>query len=409
MSPGFAKLEGGLRSKVAKADVGSFYANLASQGVDLLGWADPYYVGPAIPPHVAKATVESIESGRASHYTMPIGDLELRAEVSKKLRANNGFDADPERNIIITPGSDSGLFYAISPFIQSGDEVLIPDPSYPNNFVVPELLGGIPVRVPLREEIGYQIEVEEFRKRLTPRTKMVILTQPNNPTATVFRRECLTELARFIIENDLVLVVDQAFEDHVFDDIEFVTMAALPGMWERTLSVFSLSKGMGLSGFRVGYIVADEDVMDVLYGGAVSVVGATCTASQIGAMAALREQDFIDRYRSINDARRRLVYEALGDIPGVSMQMPECGFISWVNVSSLGDSTEIADLLIRDAKVAVNDGKAYGEGGAGHLRIVHGAIADEDRMRASLERVRSTLLNLAASKGLVSRGVSGRG
>lgn len=401
MSPGFAKLEGGLHSKVAKADVGSFYANLAKHGVDLLGWADPYYTGSPIPAHVARAVIEAIESGKATHYTMPIGDLELRAEVAKMLRARKGFPADPERNIIITPGSDSGLFYAIAPFIQSGDEALIPGPSYPNNFVVPELLGGVPVHVPLREETGYQLDISEFQKRLTPKTKMVILTHPNNPTATVFRREGLVELARFIVENDLVLVVDQAFEDHIFDGIELVDPAMLPGMWERTLSVFSLSKGMGLSGFRVGYIVADEDVMDVLYGGAVSVVGATSTASQAGAIAALRDLSFVDSYREVNDNRRKLVYEMLHDIPGVSMRMPECGFISWVNVSRLGDSTEIADLLIRDAKVAVNDGKAYGKGGAGHLRIVHGAIADEDRARASLGRVRSVLLNLAASKGLV--------
>jgi aspartate/methionine/tyrosine aminotransferase len=272
MSPGFAKLEGGLRSKVAKADVGSSYARLAEQGVDLLGWADPFYADPLPPPQVVDATVGFIKSGKASHYTMPIGDLQLRIEVAKKLKTQNSISADPERNIMITPGSDSGLFYAIAPFIEPGDEVMVPDPSYPNNFVVPELMGGVAVRVPLSEDSGYQLDVEEFRKRLTPKTKMVVLTHPNNPTATVFRREGLMELARFIVANDLVLVVDQAFEDHIFDGIEYVNMATLPGMWERTLSVFSMSKGMALSGFRVGYIVADDDVMDVLYGGAVSVV-----------------------------------------------------------------------------------------------------------------------------------------
>jgi aspartate/methionine/tyrosine aminotransferase len=109
----------------------------------------------------------------------------------------------------------------------------------------------------------------------------------------------------------------------------------------------------------------------------------------------------MERYQAANDSRRKLAFEALHDIPGVSMRMPECGFISWVNVSGLGDSTEISELLIREAKVAVNDGKAYGDGGVGHLRIVHGSIADETKIRASLGRVRSVLLGRAASRGLV--------
>jgi len=391
MTPAFAKLEGGLFSAVEKADVGGSYAVLAEKGVTLMGWADPFYPDPSIPEHVMAAAVDSLRSGFPSHYTMPIGNLELRREIANKLRRDNGIDADPERNVLVTPGSDSGLFYAMMPFVGPGDEVMVPDPSYPNNFLNPALFGGVTVSVPLREEEGYQPDVSEFRKRLTKKTKMVVLTHPNNPTTTVFRRKHLEELAAFIVENDLILVVDQAFENTIFDDIEYVNMAGLPGMWERTVTVFSISKGMGLSGFRVGYAVACDAIMDVLYGGCVSVLGATNTMAQVAAIAALRNDAFVAEYNAIHDRRRTRVFELLGEVRGVRMQRPESGFYSWVNVSSLGDSSDIASHLLNAARVAVNDGKNYGSQGAGHIRIIHGSLGDEGRAIDAIVRIRDAL------------------
>lgn len=400
MSPAFAKLQGGLFAKVTKADVGNSYLELISKGVSPMGWADPFYPDGRMPEHILKATIECIETGMASHYTVPVGNPELRREIAKKLKAFNGIDADPDRNILITPGSDSGLFYAMLPFIQPGDEVMVLDPSYPNNFLNVELMGGSVVRIPLREDNGYQPVIDDFKQRLTDKTKMVLLTHPNNPTTTVFRRRHLEELARFTVENDLVLVVDQAFEDTVFDNLEYVNIATLPGMWERTVSVFSISKGMGLSGFRVGYVVADDHIMDVLYGACVSVLGATNTAAQIGAIAALKDSGFINSYREIYDGRRKFAYEVFNSIPGVSMLMPESGFYSWINISRLGDSSEICEFLIKDAKVAVNDGKAYGLEGKGHIRVIHGALSNEEQAFDSLLRMKKSLERLAKDKGI---------
>ena len=399
MIPAFQKTQGGLFSKVEKADVGDVGEKLAS-GVAFLSWADPFYPNASMPAHVAQAMIDSINGGTAEHYTMPIGNLELKRALAKRLKQYNGLDVVPERNILITPGSDAALFYAMLPFINDGDEIMIIDPSYPNNFQNAEILGGKIVRVPVYEKDGYQFHIEAFESRLTPKTKMVVLTNPNNPTTVSYRRRNMEQLAEFIVRNDLVLVVDQAFEEPVFDGIEMVTAAALPGMWERTVSVFSISKGLGLSGLRVGYIVADDHIIDKLYGAAVTVLGAANTSAQIGAIAALKDPSFAADFYQHFDKRRHLVYQYLHDIPGVSMRLSESGFLSWIDVSRLGTEQEVSDYLLEHAKVALNIGTPYGNEGRGHLRIVQGAIGSDEEMEQVLIRMRGALLELSKTRGL---------
>ena len=390
ISARFQGVEGGLFTKVTKADVGDNFASMAGKVV-LMGWADPFFPDPSLPEVVRRAMNECIDSGFASHYTMPIGSLELREEIAKKFKAYNGVEVDPRRNIIITPGSDSGLFYAMNIFLNPGDEVLVPDPSYPSNFLNPKLMGAVTVPVPLDAKNGYQLDMDAFEKAVTPRTKMVLLTHPNNPTTTVFHRAGLEALADFVIRHDLILVVDQAFEDMIFDGAEFVSPASLPGMWERTVTVCSISKGMGLSGLRVGYVVACDTFMDVYYGGAVNVLGATHTASQVAAIAAFRDSSFMAEYKAHYDRRRRDAYRILGSVPGVKMDMPQSGFFCWIDVSALGDSTEIMDYLIQEAGVAVNDGKNYGAQGNGCLRIINGCLGSDDESEQALQRIAEAL------------------
>ncbi|WP_038958053.1 pyridoxal phosphate-dependent aminotransferase, partial [Yersinia pestis] len=336
----------------------------------------------------------------ASHYTMPIGNPELKEKIALKLQRYNNLTVEAQRNILITPGSDSGLLFAMMPFINNDDEVLIHSPSYPSNFLNVELLGGKPISVELKAENNFQIDIKDFENKITEKTKMVILTNPNNPTGTVLRRESLQAIADFIIAHDLILVVDQAFEDAIFDEIEFISIASLPGMWERTVSVFSFSKGMGLSGFRVGYLVADAQIVDVLFGCTVNVVGATNTSSQAGMIAALDEPSFMGEYTQIFERRRKVVFEMMNAIPGVCMVMPESGFLSWIDISKLGTSTFICDYLLQHAHVMVNSGVPYGQGGEGYIRLVHGCYKDDEKLYAVLTRIQQALMQLAKEKGI---------
>lgn len=401
MKPYFQSLRGGLFETVNKADVGDNADKMKENGVAMLSWADPFFPDDKMDKDVRSALMASLEDGSAQHYTAPIGNGELKKVIAEKLEEDNQLHVDPKRNIIITPGSDAALFYSLVPFVGEDDEVMIADPSYPNNYQAVEILGGVPVSVPVRAKNGFELEIGEFEQRLTDKTKMIILTNPNNPTTVVYSRKSLEALAEFVKRNNLIIVVDQAFEDIIFDDKEMVTMAALEGMFERTITVFSISKGFGLSGLRVGYIVAPDVLIDAMFASAVSVIGATNTASQMAAITALKKRKVLfDEYAESFDRRRKMVYHALCDIPGVEIQMPQSAFLSWINISALGSSDEIVNYLMDEAKVFVNGGNCYGLQGEGYIRLVQGCYKDDAKIENAVQHIRSALLKKSHEKGL---------
>lgn len=400
MNNRFINLQGGLFTKVTKADVGENAGHLMQQGYTFMSWADPFFPDPSIPNSVKKAMIEEIESGFPAHYTMPMGDRKLREVIAERLHKRYQIKLDPSRNILITPGSDSGLLYAMMPFLKEGDEVLIPDPSYPSNFLNAKLCGAKDVHVPLYPENGYQFDIKEFEKRLTPNTKMVVITHPNNPTGTVFNKKSIEELCHFIIKNDLILVCDQAFEDHIYDNREMIAPMCIEGMFERTITTFSISKGLGLSGFRVGYIVANDELMDVYYGGTVNVLGATNTLAQKAAIVALEDESILKDYHERLLRRRNLVYDILSSIPHVKAIKPESGILSWINVSKLGTSAEVASYLLNHAHISVNEGTPYGEQGEGYLRIVHACFLNDDDAVEALQRLKDCLIQLGKEKNI---------
>lgn len=397
MIKAFQQAEGGLFANVGKADVGNSYQEMEKRGVSLMGWADPFMPDKFMPQHIEKALIDAIKDGSVSHYTAPIGNEELKIKIAEKLKKQNGLTVDPKRNILITPGSDSGLFFSLLPFIEDGDEVIVPSPSYPNNFLVVEILGGKTVSLKLKEENNYQFIKEEFEELITRKTKAIVITHPNNPTTTVYNEKSLKILKEVVIKNDLILICDQAFEDYTYENT-MITPASMDGMFDRTVTVFSFSKGMGLSGLRVGYIVCSDKIMDPMFANAVGVIGATSTSAQKGIIAALDNPSFMNGIEETFDYRRKKAYEILNSIPNVKCSLPESGFLCWLNVSKLGDSSEICDYLIKKAKIAVNDGKYYGVGGEGHLRIVLGVYKSNQKVVEALYKIKSALINYASQR-----------
>ena len=391
MIPSFSKAEGGLFTSVEKADVGGSYQELEKQGIALMGWADPFMPDKSMPQFIEDALIDAIKQESAPHYTAPIGNEELKKLIAEKLKKQNNLDVNPNRNILITPGSDSGLYFAILPFINDGDEVMIPSPSYPNNYLDVETMGGKVIPITLSDKNGYQLDIKQMEDKVTSKTKMVLITHPNNPTTTVYNEKSLNGLRDFVIEHDLILVVDQAFEDFTYEN-KMITPASLDGLFERTVTVFSFSKGMGLSGLRVGYIVAEDHIMDTMFANAVGVIGATSTSSQLAVIEALKHPEFMKEFEDAYKVRREKAYEILNSIPNVSCLKPESGFLCWVDVSKIGDSSDIVSYLVKEAKVSVNDGVNYGEGGKGHLRIVLGVYRDNQKVLEALNRIKKALI-----------------
>jgi aspartate/methionine/tyrosine aminotransferase len=402
MKPAFAKLDGGLFSKAEKADVGDVEKRMAEMGVAMMSWADPFKPDPSTPEPIIDAAVKAIQDGTSAHYFMPIGSPELKRCIANRIEKKCGLKIDPNRNLIINPGSDNGLLFAIIPWVCPGDEILIHDPSYPNNFQDVELLGGVPIPVPTYEEDHWHIRIEEYEKRITNKTKMIILTNPNNPTGTCFTKKELEKLADLCIKHNLICVVDQAFEDTIFDENQMVNMAQIPGMWERTVTVCSVSKGMGLSGFRVGWTYTNDIIMDKMYGSAVSIQGAASTMAQRAVIPAFENDDFIQGYLQKYDRRRQYGYKLFSQIPGISVQMPEAGFYFWINVKRLGESSEIVNYLVKEALVNCNDGKFYGSQGNGYLRVIFAVFLKDEDCYAALDRMADAFRKIARKKGVQS-------
>ena len=171
MITSFAKAKGGLFGDVEKADIGDSYQRMEKEGIALMGWADPFMPDRSLPLHIKEALEEAMEDPSSAHYIAPIGDPDLKKVLGEKLLRQNGLKVDPLRNILITPGSDSGLYYALLPFIKAGDEVMIPSPSYPNNYLDVEMLGGKVVPILLKKEDGYQLDVEQMKNKLSEKRK----------------------------------------------------------------------------------------------------------------------------------------------------------------------------------------------------------------------------------------------
>jgi len=329
-----------------------------------------------------------------------MGSLKMRNAVADKVKRINGIEVDPNKNITITSGSDLAFIYAIRPFMVPGEknEVMMPTPSYGNNFSAPVLAGGKCVPIPTYFGEGFDLKIEEFEKRITPKTKIIALTNPNNPTSTVYKHETLEKIAEFIVKNNLILFIDQCFEDLVFNGYEMVNIINMPGMFERTILVSSFSKCMGLCGFRLAYIIAQHEIMSVLHACAVDYVGAPNTMAEAGILAALEDPKFIEEYRQEYMVRGKIAYELLSGIPDVYCYKPESAFFLWVDTHKLGTEEEVYNYLVKNANVAVNKGSAFGPEGKNGIRIVYGVKKNRKECLNVVKRIREALLNYPKNK-----------
>ncbi len=334
---------------------------LRAEGVDIYGFGagEPDF---DTPEHIKKAAIDALNAG-FTKYTPSSGTPELRTAISEKFKRDNGLDYKPSE-IIVSNGAKQSCFNAILAVCGEGDEVIIPAPywlSYPE---MVRLAGAEPVIVQTTQENDWKITAEQFEEAMSPRTKMIIINSPGNPTGSVYTREELRSLVEVAADEEIMILSDEIYESLTYDGAEHVSVASItPEARDLTITVNGFSKAYAMTGWRIGYLGAPEQIAKAIDSLQSHSTSGPCSFAQKGALAALTsDQQCVADMREEFNIRREYIFERLSSIPGVTAVKPKGAFYILANISKLGmTSTNFADRLLSKAKVAVVPGIAFGD------------------------------------------------
>jgi aminotransferase len=330
-----------------------------------LGRGDPDF---HTPRHVVEAAVRAIEANE-HHYTPPAGLPALRKAIADHLRARFALDYSAEE-IIVTAGAQEALMLTMLALVEPGDEVLIPAPRFTSYDTAVAMCGGVVVDIPTRHESDFAILPAEIEARLTPRSKVIVLVSPNNPTGAVTPPSMVREIARIAQERDLIVIADEIYAEIVFDGSEHLSIATLPGMKERTITLNGFSKTYAMTGWRVGYLAAPRDAVARLVEPRHTLSINAATPSQHAALAALTgPQDAVRAMIAAYAERRRVMMAGL-DRLGFTYGHPGGAFYVYADVSASGrPAPEFCEALLREARVLVFPGALFADPEHRHIRI----------------------------------------
>ena len=345
-----------------------FFDLLASMDdIISLGVGEPDFV---TPQGIRQAAIRSIEEGY-THYTSNFGLMELRQAIAQHLYRRYGVEYDPATEIIVTTGVSEALNVAMQALIGSGDEVLSPDPSYVAYLPAVMLAGGTFVTVPTSQAHDFKLLAKDLEERITPRTKAILIGYPSNPTGAVMERDDLLAVADVVERHNLFVISDEIYDRLVYG-VEHTCFASLPGMRDRTLLMGGFSKAYAMTGWRLAYTCARVDMSEAMMRVHQYIMMSAPTVSQYAALEALRNgEEDVRGMLAEYDRRRRLVLRELNEM-GLSCFEPRGAFYCFPSVSSTGLSDEaFSEGLLKEEKVAVVPGSAFGQYGVGHVRICY--------------------------------------
>lgn len=339
------------------------------------------------PEHIKQATQNAIDDG-AVHYTSNYGILPLRQAIANKLANENQLHYDPERELIVTTGVTEGIMMSMMALLNPGDEVLIPEPVFPLYLMTARMAGAVPVTVPVHKEHDYIPQVADLQAKVTERTKMLVIITPGNPTGIVLAKSVLEALAEFAITNDLLVMSDEIYEKLIYDQQEHVSIASLPGMRDRTLTLNGFSKGYAMTGWRLGYVAGCAKLIDALVRIHQNSVVCGTSFAQWGALAALEgTQEPAQRMLDEFARRRQLVIEHMSEIPQFSFPVPQGAMYLYINVEQVSpDANQLAQDLLTEAHVAAVPWNKQ------HIRISYGNNVENltlamQRIKAFMEKI----------------------
>ena len=338
------------------------------------------------PLPVKQATVDALMAGNV-HYSHFQGLPKLRGALADKLRDKNGLDIDAAR-IVVTNGLTHASFAAIMALVDPGDEVILLEPYYPQHLGKIELAGGRPVFAELDAANRFAIDPARIEAKITPATKMICLVNPCNPTGSVYSRAELEALADIAIRHDLVVVSDEVYEEILFDGARHISIASLPGMAERTVSMFAFTKSFAMDGWRIGYLAAPAAMIEGILKITTNDVTHVNTFIQEGAYAAVTgPADILADLVQDDKVKRDLVVSRLNQMPGVTCDWPEGTIYAFPKIAGLGfSSQEMAETILEKTGVVLEAGSFYGPVGEGHLRACFGSQSLE-RISEAMDRL----------------------
>ena len=321
------------------------------------------------PAHVREAAKKALDEG-ATHYAPFPGIPELRKAIAEDVTARKGFPADPSQ-VFVTVGGKGVMLYAILGLVDPGDEVIVPDPGYPIYESLTRFVGAKAVPIPIRMEHEFRLDVDELASLITPRTRLLIINSPANPTGGVLTRADLERIAQLAQEHDLWVMADEIYGRILYDGAEHVSIASLPGMADRTILLDGFSKTFAMTGWRLGYAVVPESLKEVYSELVINTISCAPTFAQVGAVQALvGPQDDVEAMVVEFKARRDLVVNGLNEIEGIRCATPLGAFYAFPDISGTGvTGAEFAERLLTEADVCVLAGTAFGGVGTDHIRI----------------------------------------
>ena len=344
----------------------------------------------ATPDNITEAAVTALQEG-FTHYTPASGIMRVREATAAYVARRTGVDVRAEE-VVLVPGSKNLIHFALLALVEEGDEVIIPDPGYPIYRSLVDFIGARPVGVRIREESGFRLDVDELRSLVGPRTRMIILNSPANPTGGCLERADLEAIAEIATEHDLLVLSDEIYGRLVYEG-EHVSILSVPGMRERTLYMDGMSKAWAMCGWRLGFGVMPLELarrMDTLMINTSSCAAAFTQMAAIEAFESPESDAAVAAMLAEFRARRDLVVDGLRAIPGIRCHRPRGAFYVFPNVEGTGiDAAVLAHDLLHTAGVAVLPGTAFGAGGRGHLRLSY--ANSQANILTALQRIESHL------------------
>lgn len=339
------------------------------------------------PKHIIEEGTRNLLLGKTK-YTPNAGIRDLRIALAEKLWRENGISCDPERNLIVTAGATQALMLLMVALVNPGDEVILPGPSWPDYTGQIHMVNGIPIYAAVKEEREFKMTADVIEPLITDRTKLVIINSPSNPTGSVLNRKELEAIAKMARKHQVYVISDETYERIVFDGFRQYSLAAIEGMEPYVITVNSFSKAYAMTGWRVGYICANEHIILNLIKLHENMVASINEAFQYAAVEALKHGETdVERMRQCYERNRNLMVEGLNQIRGISCLKPHGAFYVFPNVTGMGlSSEEAADLILEKTHVITAPGSAFGPGGEGFLRICY--ASEFDVLHEALERMK---------------------